>query len=123
LVAWVPSGLFPGREGHPENLATNMFRQFKNIFIMTSIFWDITPRSLLEVNQLFGEMLPHRVSSTCHLLSCWFLACLIHQSFGQGQHVPLKSLLTFIRLHGVVSQKAELFITTVVRTSNPAIYL
>jgi hypothetical protein len=101
----------------------HMFKQFKRIFIMSSIFWDITPRSLLEVNRRFGGMLPHRASSACHLLSCWFLAWLILQSCRQRQYVPPKCLLTFIRLHGVVSPKTELFITTVVRTVNPAIYL
>jgi hypothetical protein len=35
------------------------------------------------------------------------------------RHVPPKRQLTFNRLHGVISQKAELFITIAVRTSNP----
>jgi hypothetical protein len=34
-------------------------------------------------------------------------------------HVPPKRPLTFNGLHGVISQKMELFITTAVRTSNP----
>jgi hypothetical protein len=33
----------------------------------------------------------------------------------------MKRWLTFNGLHGVISQKMELFITTVVRTSNPTI--
>jgi hypothetical protein len=33
--------------------------------------------------------------------------------------VPPKRRLTFNGLHGVISQKIELFITTAVRTSNP----
>jgi hypothetical protein len=35
-----------------------------------------------------------------------------------GGDVPPKCLLTFNGLHGVISQKIELFITTAVRTSN-----
>jgi hypothetical protein len=38
------------------------------------------------------------------------------------KQVPPKRQMIFNRLHGVVSQKTELFITTAVRTSNP-IYL
>jgi hypothetical protein len=34
-----------------------------------------------------------------------------------------RHLFTFSRVHGVVSQKAELFITTAVRISNPTIYI
>jgi hypothetical protein len=35
-------------------------------------------------------------------------------------HVPPKRQLTLNGLHGVISQKAELFMTTGVRTSNPS---
>jgi hypothetical protein len=35
------------------------------------------------------------------------------------RHVPPKRRLTFNGLHGVISHKIELFITTAVRTSNP----
>jgi hypothetical protein len=37
-----------------------------------------------------------------------------------GGDVPPKRRLTFNGLHGVISQKIVLFITTAVRTSNPA---
>jgi hypothetical protein len=36
-----------------------------------------------------------------------------------GGHVSPKRSLTFNRLHGIISQKKVLFITTAVRTSNP----
>jgi hypothetical protein len=36
-----------------------------------------------------------------------------------GPHAPLKSLLIFNGLHGVIFQKTELFITTAVSTSYP----
>jgi hypothetical protein len=35
-----------------------------------------------------------------------------------GEYIPPKHLLTFNGLHGVISQKIELFITIAVRTSN-----
>jgi hypothetical protein len=58
----------------------------------SSIFRDITP-------------------SACHLLSRWFLAWLILRPWRWRQHVPSKRRLTFNGLHGVISQKIELFNT------------
>jgi hypothetical protein len=56
--------------------------------------------------------------SACHLLSRWFLPRLIFQPW-KWRHVPPKRRLTFHRLYVIISQKTEVFITTVVRTSNP----
>jgi hypothetical protein len=42
------------------------------------------------------------------------LCYLLHARW--SRHVPPKRRLTFNRLHGVISQKIELFITTAVRT-------
>jgi hypothetical protein len=39
------------------------------------------------------------------------------------QHVPPKCWLTFNGLHGVITQKIELFITTAARTSDPTNYI
>jgi hypothetical protein len=58
--------------------------------------------------------------SACHLLSRWFLARLILWPWRWRQYIPPKRELTFNGLHYVVSQKVVLFITTSVRTSNPA---
>jgi hypothetical protein len=57
--------------------------------------------------------------SSCHLLSRWFLARHFFQIWRWRQYVPPKLRLTFNGLHGVISQKIVLFITTAVRTSNP----
>jgi hypothetical protein len=65
------------------------------------------PYSALKVNRWFG--------GTCR----WFLAWLILWPWWWRWHVPPKCWLTFNGLHGVISQKTELFITTAVRTSNP----
>jgi hypothetical protein len=66
--------------------------------ISSTIFWDIT--------------------QACHLLSRWFLAELILSTLKMGRYVPPKRRLTLNGLHGVISQKIALFITTAVRTSN-----
>jgi hypothetical protein len=55
--------------------------------------------------------------------SCWFFAWCTLQPWRWRWHVPLKCWLTFNRLHGIISQKTELFIITTVRTSNPTIYV
>jgi hypothetical protein len=55
----------------------------------------------------------------CHLLSRYH-AVLI-PPWRWRRYVPPKLLLTFNGLHGVISQKKVLFITTALRTSNPAI--
>jgi hypothetical protein len=57
--------------------------------------------------------------SACLLLSRWFLAGLILRPWRWRQYVPLKHWLTFNGLHGVISQKIVLFITTAMITSNP----
>jgi hypothetical protein len=47
--------------------------------------------------------------------SGWFLAWPFLRRWRWKWHVPPKRLLTFTRIHGVISQKTELFITTAVR--------
>jgi hypothetical protein len=50
---------------------------------------------------------------------CSFLALLTLKSWRWKCYIPLKCLVTFSRLHGVVSKAKELSITTAVLTSNP----
>jgi hypothetical protein len=69
----------------------------------------ITPCSLLKVNRCLCLLHASR----------WFLAWLILRPWRWRWHVPLKHRLTFDGLHGIISHKMELFITTVVRTWNP----
>jgi hypothetical protein len=72
-------------------------------WLKSSILWDIT---------------------LCFLLaSRWFLAWLLLWSWRRRRHVAPKRRLTFNGLHGVISQKIELFITTAVRTSSPTQFL
>jgi hypothetical protein len=99
--------------------------------LKSSVFWDTTPCSPLKLNRRFGgicclHLQGRRISparnqheSTWQAeLSCWFHAWLI-RAWRWRQHVHPKVQLTFNGLHGVISQKIELFITTAVRTSNP----
>jgi hypothetical protein len=61
----------------------------------------------------------HSECFACHLLTRWYLACLIPTPWGWKWYFLPKRLLTFNGLHGVISQKLVLFVNTAVRTSNP----
>jgi hypothetical protein len=58
---------------------------------------------------------------------CLYIICkrktqkLILRPWRWRRYVPPKRQLTFNGLHGIVSQKIEVFITTAVRTSNPTL--
>jgi hypothetical protein len=56
--------------------------------------------------------------SACHLLTCWFLLKLFLRHWRWRRYVPPKRQLELNGLHGVISQKMILFITTTVKTSN-----
>jgi hypothetical protein len=61
----------------------------------SSMFWDITQHSPMKVNRLFSRTL---------------LCCLIYsRPWRWRRHIPPKRRLTFNGLHGIVSQKIELF--------------
>jgi hypothetical protein len=55
----------------------------------------------------------------CYLLQADFLLGLFLDAEDRGD---MRFRLTFNGLHGVISQKIKLFITTAVRTSNPMKY-
>jgi hypothetical protein len=68
-----------------------IFRICHTIYIESSIFWAITPCSLLKVNWHFrGTYHLHLQDSACYPLSCWFLVWLILQPWRWRQHVPPK---------------------------------
>jgi hypothetical protein len=60
-----------------------------------------------------------KVGAACHLLSRWFLARLIPRPWRWRRYFPPKRRLTYNGLHGVISLKIALFITTAVITYNP----
>jgi hypothetical protein len=79
-----------------------------------SIFRDITPRSPLKVNRRF-------VGTRClHLQGRRIREARNQREAGikQSSAILPERRLAFNGLHGVKSQKIELFITTAVRTSN-----
>jgi hypothetical protein len=80
-----------------------------NMNFKSTIFWDITPYSPLSVNRRFGEKYrPHFQ---------W------RQNISWSRNQSESMWLTFNGLHGVISQKMVLFITTAVRTSNPTTWI
>jgi hypothetical protein len=86
--------------------------------LRSSVFWDITQCSRLKVNRRFG--------GTCRLhLQGWRISRARNQRESRWEaelwrrFVPPKRRVIFNGLHGVISQKIELFIATAVRTSNP----
>jgi hypothetical protein len=84
----------------------------------STIFWDITTCSPLWDNRRFGGTYRLYLQDR-HLLSRWFLARLIFRPWKWRRYISPKRRLTLSGLHGVISKKNVLFITTAVRTSNP----
>jgi hypothetical protein len=78
------------------------------IKLKSTIFWDITPCSLLKVNRRFGGT--YRLHLQGRKIS---------RARNQSESRWQATTLTLNGLHGVISQKMVLFITTAVRTSNP----
>jgi hypothetical protein len=78
------------------------------------VLWGNKTCSTLKVNWTFG--------GTCHLhFQIWGTSQAREQhDVGIKRNLPSKHQLTFTGLHGIVSQKTELFINTAVRTSDPA---
>jgi hypothetical protein len=89
------------------------------------IFWNITPCSLLSCNRRFGGKYRLNLQGrrnnfvTCHLLTCGFLLSLFLRPWRWRRYFPPKRRLQLNGLHGVISQKIIIFITTAVKTSNP----
>jgi hypothetical protein len=82
----------------------------------SNVFWDITPCSPLSINRRFGGTSPP-AGATC--FRAGFLLNLFFGTWRRRRYVPPKRQLTLNGLHGLISQKIVLFITTAVRTSNP----
>jgi hypothetical protein len=68
--------------------------------------WEIMPCSPSKVKRCFA---------VCFILLAW----LIHQPWKSTQYITLKRRFSFNGLHGIISDKRDIFITTGVRTSIP----
>jgi hypothetical protein len=106
----------------------------KVIFLKSIIFWDMTPCSPLSVNHRFGGTYRlhlqdrrnkfsknRKKADSIHLPPACLLVLLnlFLRPWRWRRYVPPKRRLTLNILHGVISQKIVLFITTAVKTSNP----
>jgi hypothetical protein len=83
-----------------------VLRQFIRLrcILKSSIFWDIAPCKLLNVNLRFGATGRKQI---CYLLHAGFLRFLFFDRYlTWRRHVPPKRRLTF---NGVISQETELF--------------
>jgi hypothetical protein len=58
-------------------------------------------------------------NQTRHLLPHWFLTRIILRPWRWKRYIPPKRKFTFNGLNSLICQKIVLFITTIVRTSNP----
>jgi hypothetical protein len=93
---------------------------FTAVIMKSSIFWDITACNPLKVNGHFGGTCqPHIQGRRINLTKIENEACskqsitawLILRPWRWRRHIPLKRRLTFIGLHGLISQKTELFLS------------
>jgi hypothetical protein len=87
----------------------------KAVVIKRSVFWNITPCNLLEVNRRFGRTCRLHLQGR-HLLSRRFLAGHIRWHW-RWRYVHPKRQLTFSGLHGVVSQKLGILLILAPRGS------
>jgi hypothetical protein len=89
----------------------------------TGSLWELTSCLVVPSSFLYTSIPEFSANGLLCLLpaSCWFLDWLILQPWGWRGRVPLNRQLSFNRLHRVISQKTEVFITTTVRTWNPTL--
>jgi hypothetical protein len=91
------------------------------------IFWDMTPCSLFSCNRHSGgtyrfHLQGQRNNFSKNQQANRWQACLLKlflRPWRWMRYVPPKRRLQLNRLHGIISHKTILFITTAVRTSNP----
>jgi hypothetical protein len=83
------------------------------------MFCDITPSSPLKGNQRFGGACRLHLQGLINQEIIQHETCSNQSPWRRRRHISLKNTLTFNRLHGIMSQKIEFFITTGVRTTNP----
>jgi hypothetical protein len=93
---------------------SNLDQEVTLLTLKSIIFWDMTPCSPLSFNRRSGETyrlhLQGRRKGSAN-----------HEQADGKRYVPPKRRLKLNGLHGVISQKMILFITTAVKTSNPTI--
>jgi hypothetical protein len=88
------------------------------LYMKSIIFWDMTPCSPLSFNRRFGGTYRLHLQGRRNGFS---KPASKVASWRWRRYVPPKRRLKPNRLHGIISQKMILFITTAVKTSNPTI--
>jgi hypothetical protein len=87
------------------------------------IFFRTTRHHVLKIRYKAqhrrGNILYHRDKQRYKIQRSLFWCITLKVNKSAKRYVPPKGRLAFTGLHGVISQKIELFITTAVRTSNP----
>jgi hypothetical protein len=139
LISWIRGGIInygtPSKDNylvcliwyHRRDKKSYVRFEVLTVVVMTrSIIWDVTPCSPLKVIRRFGgachlHLQGQRISQAINqrenrwqtLLSRCFLVWLILRPWRWRRHAPPKRRLTFNWLHGVISQKTDLFITII----------
>jgi hypothetical protein len=91
-----------------------------NTIIRDSIFWAISPYSPLKVNRHFGETCLQSLLATCFTLASGLA---YSSTLKMEATYSSETSIDFQDVHGVISQKIDLFLTTAVRTSNPIYHI
>jgi hypothetical protein len=101
----------------------------QSVILKSTVFWDITSCGPLKVNQHCGIKSPPSSGSKNKpgrvlLSTCFHPGFLLGLFFDpeDGGDMFLPNVGCFNGLHGVISQKIVLFITTAVRTSNYIVF-
>jgi hypothetical protein len=90
------------------------FEVLTAMVMKSSVFWVIMPWRMLEVNQCQGNMLPpssqprNKTSSACYFVHASFLLGLFSGPEDGGRS-SVETSCDFQLLHGIISQKTELF--------------
>jgi hypothetical protein len=106
--------------------------QLQNYFILkNSIFWDVTPCSLLKANRRFGgtyswkrSIKVIRISDISDCNSAFTLVpCSAYSTLKMKAMIYSETSVVLNGLYGVIPQMIVVFITTAVRTLNPTYFI
>jgi hypothetical protein len=106
---FIPAPFITRHSESPYHLSADSFVNWTKKEFKSIIFWDMTPCSPLNVNRRFGGTYRLHIQGRKKKF----------RKKPASKQVARKRRLTLNRLHGVISRKMILFITTAVKTSNP----
>jgi hypothetical protein len=104
------------------NIFSDVHSLFKSISVRYKYYWQNLMNKIMNfciwIVTIFCNVTPYS-QSDYYSLSPWFLARLIIRSWRWRRYIPLKRRLTYKELYDLIIQKIVVFITTVLKTSNP----